>query len=783
LRVEGFGAFRAPTAVSFDDVEIFALVGPTGSGKSTLIDAICFALYGTVPRYADRRTVAPVVTAGALEAKVSLTFELGGRRYVATRVVRRDKKGGASTKEARLEEVGGDVLAGMPKEIDAAVERLLGLTFEHFTRAVVLPQGEFARFLHDKPADRQDLLVKLLGFDVYGRMMVRARLVAAETEKELEVARRRIEELAGCTEEEVAAWDAWAGAYAELRGDLRTARDELRRLDEAAAAAGERARRAREVARRLEAIRVPKEFSARAKEREQARTAVEQAEAALDVAAREVGAVQAELEGLGERDPLLEARRAHQELAALDDGVAKARKALDAATTALGKAVADHETAERELEARRAEHAAHVLVGTLAIGEPCPVCDHPVEQVPRRAAPKRLDATRRAVETARNREHDARDRAARAEQALTDLGRRRDALVKVLAVWPDAVAVEEQLARHQALAERLDATRKREAAARREVKSARDAEVVVDRRARDLVATFRTQRDGLVEVGAAPPEEHGDLAVDWPALEQWAGAAAPRHVVEAEAAEAEALRSARESADRLGALASRAREELELTVPDPCAIDDLLDLVSEAEQHARAETKRIGAGLEERRRLEADVAATGERGQVAAALARYLDARNFERWLVAEALDRLVTGASDRLRELSGGQYSFAFEESSRDLLVVDHTYADERRSVRTLSGGETFQASLALALALADQLGELAVDGASRLESIFLDEGFGSLDVDTLETVAETIEGLGAGARMVGVVTHVPDLASRMPVQYRVSKHGDTATVEQVAR
>ncbi len=77
----------------------------------------------------------------------------------------------------------------------------------------------------------------------------------------------------------------------------------------------------------------------------------------------------------------------------------------------------------------------------------------------------------------------------------------------------------------------------------------------------------------------------------------------------------------------------------------------------------------------------------------------------------------------------------------------------------------------------------ELAADGAAGLESIFLDEGFGALDPDTLETVAGTIESLGAGDRMVGVITHVRELADRMPVQYRVTKGPQTATVEQVTR
>ena len=146
-----------------------------------------------------------------------------------------------------------------------------------------------------------------------------------------------------------------------------------------------------------------------------------------------------------------------------------------------------------------------------------------------------------------------------------------------------------------------------------------------------------------------------------------------------------------------------------------------------------------------------------------------------------EALELLVEGASARLRELSNGQYSLALADGRNEFLVVDHTNADEPRSVRTLSGGETFQASLALALALADQVGDLAADGAARLESIYLDEGFGTLDPDTLETVAGTIEQLGAGRRTVGVITHVRELADRMPVRYRVVKGPRTATVERI--
>jgi exonuclease SbcC len=163
-------------------------------------------------------------------------------------------------------------------------------------------------------------------------------------------------------------------------------------------------------------------------------------------------------------------------------------------------------------------------------------------------------------------------------------------------------------------------------------------------------------------------------------------------------------------------------------------------------------------------------------------MARLLSARGFERWLVADALTTLVAGASLTLRRLSSDQYSLALEDNG-EFAVIDHANGDERRGVRTLSGGETFQASLALALALADHLANSSTRGPAKLDAIFLDEGFGTLDADSLETVASTIESLGDGHRTVGIVTHVRELAERVPVRFEVSKGPRTATVERVER
>ena len=127
--------------------------------------------------------------------------------------------------------------------------------------------------------------------------------------------------------------------------------------------------------------------------------------------------------------------------------------------------------------------------------------------------------------------------------------------------------------------------------------------------------------------------------------------------------------------------------------------------------------------------------------------------------------------------ELSGGQYELDRDERN-DLVVIDYEDAGARRPVHTLSGGETFQASLALALALSRQVIGLSA-GMRELNSMFLDEGFGTLDSDTLETVASTLERLAADSdRMVGVITHVGELAERVPVRFVVNRTGTTSTI-----
>ncbi|HET7846763.1 MAG TPA: SMC family ATPase, partial [Acidimicrobiia bacterium] len=192
ITLEGFSAYRTPNRVSFVEVDFFSLSGPTGSGKSSLIDAMIFALYGRVPRLGGSQ-VAPVISAGSDRARVSVDFAVADQTYTVTRQVLRTKTG-ANTNEARLEH-GPDVLASGADEVTRAVEGLLGLRYEDFTKTVVLPQGEFAKFLTATKSDRQALLRKLLDLDIYSEIRGLARSREAAAEERAAQARGRLEAL------------------------------------------------------------------------------------------------------------------------------------------------------------------------------------------------------------------------------------------------------------------------------------------------------------------------------------------------------------------------------------------------------------------------------------------------------------------------------------------------------------------------------------------------------------------------------------------------------------
>ena len=146
-----------------------------------------------------------------------------------------------------------------------------------------------------------------------------------------------------------------------------------------------------------------------------------------------------------------------------------------------------------------------------------------------------------------------------------------------------------------------------------------------------------------------------------------------------------------------------------------------------------------------------------------------------ETYIQMTYLDRILVHANTRLMQMTAGQYELERigaenqrSQSGLDLGVIDH-YNGTRRSVKTLSGGESFKASLALALGLSDEVQRAA--GGIRLDTLFLDEGFGSLDDESLEQAIRVLVGLTEGNRLVGIISHVAALKDRIDLQVVVKK------------
>ncbi|WP_068158595.1 AAA family ATPase [Rhodococcus phenolicus] len=153
-------------------------------------------------------------------------------------------------------------------------------------------------------------------------------------------------------------------------------------------------------------------------------------------------------------------------------------------------------------------------------------------------------------------------------------------------------------------------------------------------------------------------------------------------------------------------------------------------------------------------------------------------------YVLAARLEEVAEAASARLRRMSGGRYEFVHSDAAGSHgkrgglgLDIHDEYTGVVRSTKTLSGGESFQASLALALGLADVVA--AESGGLVLDTMFIDEGFGTLDADALDSVMGVLDELRAGGRVVGVVSHVDEMRQRIPSRLHVVRGRAGSTVE----
>jgi exonuclease SbcC len=841
LQLKGFTSFREPAEIDFSPLDVFAISGPTGSGKSSLLDAMTYALYGRVERVGEG--VKQLISQGQPRMAVTLEFEVGSDRY---RVTRSTPSGRGATKILleRQERDGDWTQAGdgadRVRDAERTLARLIGLTYDGFTRSVLLPQGKFAEFLVGDAKKRRDILTELLGLSLFRRMAERAGAIGKETtirahERGLSLER----EYAGATPEALkaarqAAKDAEreeqalataAEAVVEIMGrwqESKRSAEELRlcaaeasnAADQAARAAqelGELAGRVDDAAGRVDQCVTADRVATRALQ--DAEEALRQADTTLG-SAEGLADAQLSAHSLAEIQAARakgEARRAA--LARAADVVTEILAAADSAirdrTVALAAREAEASAAEAALEdARHADLVAAVSAG-LKAGDPCPVCGLPLVRAPRKAgaaggferARTRFDQAKRSLDAAAAGVTDAEGTADAARRDAEANAGERDRLAaeieeldgaevkgrrKLAAVLGDPLPAdpsEEIEARLEQLrgldrAER-DATRDAAQSAQALLKAQQELERVeglIDRHRERLTVDHgplvtRARRalsdDGFSVAFPDLPtgDQAGDLHRSGEQMAEALGRFAELLAQELHARESVEVRFLQEATDRVGGVVEPAGtlEGLAQAVNGACraATANVATTAKEAAD--------LAGRLERKRELAHEVQELEGRARLFKALALELRADRLVAFLQAEALQLLAAAGSTRLANLSDGRYRLVCRDD--EFLVVDTWNGDEERSVRTLSGGETFLASLALALALADQVGSLSVTDRAGLDSLFLDEGFGTLDPDTLRTVTDAIELLAGDGRLVGVITHVKELAEQFP---RVEVHKD---------
>ena len=827
LTLDGFRSYHGPAIFRWEDRHLVGVVGPIGSGKTTILDGISFALYARTPR--GGVNVSDLVGQRRQEGKVALVFEVDGSRW---KVVRSLRTSGQSA-HALYEVIDGQdvTVADRAREVTARVEQLLGLDFAAFQRSVMLAQGEFDAFLSGTTGDRDAVLKGVFDLGRLAEMRTAAQMAVATASADLDA----LDQLRSG----MAAKQAALATTCEEAGPARIRADLLAALLEPLTEAGveETGHLAAEAAAREELTRLdplsdalpdPRSLAALVKQANEAGAGVVAAAEALASAGAAIGAAvdtHAEVvaaaggeQGLRDAGGLLARLEAEEAqavsvattAAAAEDAavaagqritdaqlvVADNQRAADLASAAAVEAAAMVDEATRALHEARHADMALTLRSELTSGGACPVCEQTVSEVPAQGATPHLteasvllegaEANKRAADEAvlRTGGDVAASRAGLeaatvanqgALEAAASLVQRRVDVEAVTAATRDALAgilgdgdPAATLAAHRAAVEAAAAALNSARAAEQEARAGHDRAVAVGS---ESSAGITALVPGLTRVAVSLGSDI-EVTGDPKALEDVVRSLRRAWIDANEAAGSRAATAA------AGAAAARLRQA------------DLIEgsgLSPEDDPRVAATDAAVTAAtLEDRiRGLEADLQQLtdleGRQADLVTERDRYqrlvddLAPSRFPRHVLDERRRALSELGGDLFEQLSGGRYRFT---DDGEFGVVDLGAAERVRPADTLSGGETFLGSLALALALAETV---AREGG-RLDAFFLDEGFGSLDFEHLDLAMEGVERLSEmGDRLVVVVSHVAALTERIEDLVVLDKDaitGDTRVV-----
>ena len=860
LIMSAFGPYAGETTVDFSrfgETGIFLIAGDTGAGKTTIFDAISFALYGEASGGRERRKSRSFRSDYAA-AKTETYAELTFRHKDGTWCIRRNPEyerpklsgEGTTTQNANAQLTNldtGEVIEGL-RDVNDKVYEIIGLTQDQFTQTVMIAQGDFLKILNASSDDRKALFQKLFNTSLYASLQRRLQEKNSENNKAKEQLDQRIMIAAGKIEPE---------SDSPERDSISLYRKEPKYADlltESLNHLLEREKKARETALR------EKENAADKVARLIA--VIEQSKAVnddFDALGRAETALQTLLDGkihIDEQTERLSRARKAQGLAAdeallaentrdiedLEKELVQTERDLMTAGNALPDAEEQLKTAEshsqeadvllasakkledcipvceklekqqQKLEIQRKKIAglleeskqtdeaytlakegyyrsqAGLLASELKEGKPCPVCgskDHP--------HPAELSAeavTKEAMEAAEQLHRQAADKLHAADTGLT-------------AIRSDIDACQTRL---QEAGIREDET---EAELKQRIQK-------MQQQAKQYREAIEAARKALNDLQLQTENNRTLLDKDSQRLDELHRSSEELHSRFREKLTAAGFED--EQAYQLAKLPDAEIEELELQIRRYGEQRrSLADQVTSLKEKLAGKERTDVAELEQQRRELDEQQRDAENAEKAVAKkltihedalkeireARRQQKRREEEWAVIRDLynccagiaggsrrakmtfeayvqqyyfKQVVVAANKRLTVLTDGLFTLRCKEEARDrvrqsgldLDVLDRA-TGQWRDVSTLSGGESFLASLALALGLSDVV--QAQSGAIRMDAMFIDEGFGTLDENALRNSLQVLSDLADGKRLIGIISHVHDLEERIEKQIVVSK------------
>ena len=858
LTLSAFGPYAGRTTIDFSRLcenGIFLITGDTGAGKTTIFDAISFALYGEGSGGKERRASKSFrsdYAARDTETYVELEFRHRQHTYRLKRnpvYLRQSRRGDDLVEQkaaAELTELDtGECWTGTDEVKDRAQE-LIGLTQDQFAQTVMIAQGDFLKILNARSDDRKKLFQQLFNTSLYADLQKKAKekcSADAQLQKELDLRivteagkispepefpdRERLKQYQTDAKYADQLLETLRGLYAyetrlkkEADGQWETLDGQLKTLTAALADGRNLNQRFDELGQWQKELDGLLQKQSTVEERKAALSAARKAQLlgpvdqlrrrnrqSLEAEKTQAARLAQEKKAQAERLPALEetAKQAREQLPLAEEN-AQLVKRLESCLQLLEKrqkdalelerlnclqtkALEDSDRAEREyLAVRQAYYRSQsgLLARSLREGEPCPVCGSIHHPAP--AALQEGGATQEQFQAAD-------DRRKLLEQQVQKISSRTAAARAALETLQRTLQSEgvgeedtEQSVRRR-MKEADAAARKIRETAEQTENQRQQCQSRLERAAALLDASLK--KAGELEEEAARLEREfaeGLAQQGFEAEADYRAACLPAEEAERLDAAIRRYEEAKKSLnDRIGEreaqLKGRVRADIEALLQQQ---KNLTEQYRQAQERSRSCDRRLTlhqeAGKAIRRAAE-QKKAHAEEWAVLDDLYRAMSGQlsqkvkiTFETYVQQYYFKQVVAAANKRLTRMTDGMFVLRLKEEARDrrsqsgldLDVLDRA-TGQWRDVSTLSGGESFLASLSLALGLSDVV--QSESGGVRLEAMFIDEGFGTLDENALRNAMALLSSLADGDRMIGVISHMPELRERIDKKIVVHK------------